>query len=377
MTERTDLPDPDDIMQVSLLTGFLGSGKTTLLNKLLKHPGMAETAVLINEFGEIGIDHKLVEKVDDEMMLLNAGCLCCTVRGDLSRALRELFVKRVQGKIPPIERVLIETTGLADPAPIIHTLMTDPVIANRFRLDGVITTVDAVNGDLQFDRYPESVKQAAVADRILLTKCDLADTRDIETLEAGLKHLNPGAPVFRIEHGAIDPEKLFNAGLYNPETKSIDVRRWLQEEAYAERDAHDHDHHHHDHGHGHGHGHHHGHGRAGQDPHDPNRHDEHIGSFCLTFDQPFAWQVFVNWIRELIARHGDALLRLKGIVRIEGHDEPLAVHGVQHLFHDPVPLPAGTDDDPRSRIVFITKDLDRPTVEAILDEARTMALPRG
>jgi G3E family GTPase len=254
---------------------------------------------------------------------------------------------------------LIETTGLADPAPIIHTLMTDPVICNRYTLDGVITTVDAVNGDLQFDRHHESVKQAAVADRIVLTKCDLADDAQAALMERGLNHVNPGAPVYRAEHGEIDPDFLFNAGLYNPETKTADVRRWLRDEAYLDRE------HGHDHGHDHGHNHDH--------RHDLNRHDHAIRAYCVTEDEPLNWEVFVAWIRTLIARYGQELLRIKGIVNVAGQDAPIAIHGVQHLFHDPVQLSEWPDDDRRSRIVFITRDLDPELVEARLAELKQAA----
>ena len=346
--------DAGALVQVSLLTGFLGSGKTTLLNRLIKHPNMGETAVLVNEFGEIGLDHQLVEKIDDDTVLLNAGCLCCTVRGDLARALRELFIKRVKGEIPEIKRVLIETTGLADPAPIIHTLMTDPVIASRFALDGIITTVDAVNGDLQLDQHQESIKQAAVADRLVLTKCDIAEGDAIALLERGLAHINPGAPVSRVEMGDIDPELLFNTGLYDPETKTADVRRWLREEAYLDRD----------HDHGHDHGHHHD---------DVNRHDETIRAYCITHDAPLHWNALVAWIRTLIEQHGDRLLRIKGIVNIEGQDAPIAIHGVQHLFHDPVQLAGWPDEDRRSKVVFITRDLDPAVVETKLADFQAAA----
>ena len=337
MTEAAPEPDSGPIIQVSLLTGFLGSGKTTLINALLKHPGMTETAVLVNEFGEIGLDHVLVEKIDEETVLLNAGCLCCSVRDDLSRALRELYVKRAKGDIPPIRRVLIETTGLADPAPIIHTLMTDPIISNRFALDGIVTTVDAVNGAGQFDTQPEPVKQAAVADRIVVTKPDLADDGGLEELEARLANVNPGAPIHRAVMGAVHPDALFDAGLYDPKTKSLDVQRWLRDEAYAERD----DHHH----------------------HDVNRHDDRIRAHCLVLEAPLSWEAFVTWIQTLIAVNGENLLRIKGIVDIEGQDGPIAVHGVQHLFHDPVRLPEWPDDDRRSRIVFITRGIDREVIE--------------
>ena len=341
MTEAHAPPEPEDIVQASLLTGFLGSGKTTLINALLKHPEMADTAVLVNEFGEIGLDHHLIERIDEDTVLLNAGCLCCTVRDDLARALRELFIKRVKGEVPPFSRVVIETTGLADPAPIIHTLMTDRVIANRYALDGVVTAVDGVNGDIQLGRHRESVKQAAVADRIVITKGDVAKDAELDGLEARLRALNPGASVVRAEFGAIHPDALFDTGLYDPATKSLDVQRWLRDEAYD-----DHRHHH----------------------HDVNRHDDSIRAYCLRYDEPLAWEPFVGWIRTLIATHGEKLLRIKGIVNVAGQDKPIAIHGVQHLFHDPAQLPEWPDGDTRSRIVFITQDLPRETVERILDD---------
>jgi G3E family GTPase len=363
MTETYTPPEPEAVIKVSLLTGFLGSGKTTLLNALVKRPDMGETAVLVNEFGEIGIDHELIEKVDEESILLSSGCLCCTVRDDLSRALHELFLKRAKGDIPPIERVLIETTGLADPAPVIHTLMTDRIIVNRYSLDAIVTTVDAVNGDLQLDRYPESVKQAAVADRLLITKCDIAEPAGVDRLERGLRNLNPGAPIYRVARGAIEPAKLFDAGLYDPATKSIDVQRWLRDEAILA----------HQESHAHGHGHHHDHAEAaarGQDPHDVNRHDAAIRAYCVTQDEPLDWQAFVAWIRTLIALHGDDLLRVKGIVNIAGQDGPIAIHGVQHLFHDPVYLPAWPSADRRSKIVFIARNLEQAAVEKRLAELK-------
>ncbi len=345
MTGTHAPPEPDDIVQASLLTGFLGSGKTTLINALLKHPEMSDTAVLVNEFGEIGLDHHLIERIDEDTVLLNAGCLCCTVRDDLARALRELFIKRVKGDVPPFARVVIETTGLADPAPIIHTLMTDRVIANRYALDGVVTAVDGVNGDIQLGRHRESVKQAAVADRIVITKGDIAGGEDLDGLEASLRALNPGAAIVRAEFGAIHPDSLFDTGLYDPATKSLDVQRWLRDEAYGE-DAHDH------------------HG------HDVNRHDDSIRAYCLRYDDPLAWEPFVGWIRTLIATHGEKLLRIKGIVNVAGQDKPIAIHGVQHLFHDPAQLPDWPDGDTRSRIVFITQDLPRETVERILEDMK-------
>ena len=337
---------------VTVITGFLGAGKTTLLNRLLKREEMAGTAVLINEFGEIGLDHLLVERLDEDTVLLNAGCLCCTVRGDLVKALRELAVKIEQGR--PIKRVAIETTGLADPAPILMTLMSDPVVLRAYRLDGVVTLVDAVNGAATLDAQPEAVKQAAVADRLVLTKADIATPEAVATLEARLRALNPGAPLLRAVQGEIDPDALLGAGPFDPDAKTPDVRRWLDAEAF-----HDHGHaHHHHHGHGH---HHHDHP---QDAHDPNRHDAHIRAFCLTFDQPLHWEGIATWIEMLIMTRGDALLRVKGILNLAGEDHPVILHGVQHVFHPPARLPAWPEgDDRRSRIVFITRDLTRETIE--------------
>jgi G3E family GTPase len=351
-----DAPLDDSPIQVSLLTGFLGSGKTTLLNKLVKHPDMVETAVLINEFGEIGLDHQLVERVDDNTVLLNAGCLCCTVQGDLVNTLSEMFIKRVKKQVPYFRRILIETTGLADPAPIIHMMMTAPVISNRYALDGIITTVDAVNADGQFNRYEESVKQAAVADRIVITKSDLATPAELDALNERLEALNPGAPKVFAIMGEIAPDQLFDTGLYDPKSKTVDVQRWLRDEAYVKEDhAHGHDHGHHDHA------------------HDVNRHDASIAAFCVTRDEPIDWEAFVAWVRILIGQHGEKLLRIKGILNIAGRDRPIAVHGVQHMFHDPAELSEWPDDDRRSRIVFITHDLDRSVIEEKLDSLTAQA----
>ena len=232
-------PEQSSLIPVTLLTGFLGSGKTTVLNHVLKQPGMAATAVIVNEFGEIGLDHLLVERSSEDVVLLNSGCLCCTVRGDIVDTLTNLFVDRVKGKVPYFTRIAIETTGLADPAPILHTLMTDPIVAARYMLDGVVTTVDAVNGAGTLDKQPEAVKQAAVADRLLLTKADLANAAARQKIEARLRALNPSATIVPVAQGVIDPARLFNIGFYDPATKSVDVRRWLRDEAFESGHAHD------------------------------------------------------------------------------------------------------------------------------------------
>lgn len=345
---------------VSVITGFLGSGKTTLLGKLLRHPGMADTAVIINEFGEIGLDHQLLEAAKDEPVVMSSGCLCCTVRSDLVDTLRGLWLKRVRGTIPQFKRVVIETTGLADPAPILHTLMEDPVVQAYYSLDGVITTVDALNGEWQLDAQMESVKQAAVADRIVLTKADITRPETVAGLERRLHHLNPAAPILPAVQGEIEPARLFDTGLYNPATKTVDVQGWLRAEAYG--GGHDH---HHDHGGDHDHSHDHDHARL-----DVNRHDARIRAHCLTLDEPLDWGSFSLWMGSLASHHGEKLLRVKAILNVLGEEGPVAIHGVQHMFHPPARLPAWPDADRRSKLVFITRDLSRDFLETSLAEYR-------
>jgi G3E family GTPase len=368
MTDQTSPPASAERLPVSVLTGFLGSGKTTLLSKLLRHSGMARTAVIINEFGEIGLDDALVEKAEGDTVLLSSGCLCCTIKSDLSEAMRSLYLKRVKGEVPEFQRIVIETTGLADPAPILHTLMADPLIAARFRLDSVVTTVDAVHGMSQLDKQFESVKQAAVADRIVLTKTDLAKAPDVKVLRDRLKAINPAAPLFPAILGEIDPDNLFDAGLYDPRKKSADVVRWLNEEAYhSTPETGDHHHHHdHEHGHDHDHGHDHHHDHRGQDRHNVNRHDDHIRAFCLTFDEPLKWGALAQALDLLVQFHGDKLLRVKGLLNLVESDKPVVIHGVQSMFHPPGTLPAWPSADRRSRLVFITRDMEEQDVRGIL-----------
>jgi G3E family GTPase len=345
---------------VTVLTGFLGSGKTTLLNHVLKAPGMAATAVIVNEFGEIGLDHLLVESATEDVVLLNSGCLCCTVRGDIANTLTDLFVGRVKGRVPYFTRAVIETTGLADPAPVLHALLSDPIVAERYMIDGVVTTVDAVNGEATLDRQIEAVKQAAVADRLIVTKADLADPGALAALETRLRALNPGAPLLRATYGAIDPDDLFGLGLFDPQTKTVEVQRWLQDEAVAAHDDDDDDHHEH---------------------HDVNRHDERIRAFCITRERPISWSALSGWLDALATMRGDDLLRLKAIVALADRPEqPVVLHGVQHLFHPPVLLPAWPSEDHRTRIVFITRDLPQAAIEESLaafeaaDEPLTLPL---
>jgi G3E family GTPase len=340
---------PDDRLPVMLLTGFLGSGKTTLLNGWLRSPELCNAAVIVNEFGEVGIDHALIASSNDNTIELSTGCLCCMVRGDLVDTLRELTVKRANGEVRAFDRLVIETTGLADPAPVIQALMTFPV-AMRYRLRQVVTTVDAVQGLATLDRHPEAIKQAAVADDIILTKTDLGEAP--EAVMTRLRKLNPGARFHRSSPGATPgPSDIETTDIYDPATKGDDVMRWLNAEAYEQNAAN---------GAG-AHAHHH---------HDVNRHSADIGSFCLTFDAPLAWDHVANWLDALVVAHGDDLLRVKGILDIEGRAQPIVVQAVQRLFHPPVMLPQWPAGERKSRVVFITRGLSRDFVAAVLDAVR-------
>jgi G3E family GTPase len=337
---------------VTLLTGFLGSGKTTTLNRLLRTPAAAGTAVIVNEFGEIGLDQVLIERAAGETVLLGNGCVCCTMQDDLGATLGRLVLQRAQGEIPRFARVVIETTGLADPAPIIHLLMTDPLLGAHYKLGGVITTADAVNGSATLDRHMEAVRQIAVADRILVTKTDVAEPACSDALAARLVALNPAASLVIADDGELDAAGILDAGLYNPRTKSLDVQRWLNAEAYARRDA----------------GHTHGCDVHCTDPsHEHARHEHGIDSFAVVLDKPMPWAVFSSWLDALALKRGADLLRIKGIVNIaERPDTPIVLHGVQQIFHPPLALPAWPSDDRRTRLVFITRNIGRSAIEETL-----------
>jgi G3E family GTPase len=332
---------------VSILTGFLGAGKTTLLNSLLKAPEISKAAVIINEFGDIGIDHLLVETTDDNIFEMASGCLCCTIRGDLVDTLNNLIEKRDNGNIKAFDRVVIETTGLADPAPVLHTIMTHPYLLTRYRLEGVITVVDAVNADATLDAHEQAVKQVAVADRLVLTKADLLVGKQGEdtlfAIIARLKKLNPAARMLEATTGEATPKNLFNTGLYDPASKTENVRNWLAADRFK------------DHNRDHIHGHHH---------HDKNRHDEHISSFSMSSDKAISqWNVEL-FLELLRGYHGPNLLRVKAIIKLqEDPDRPLVIHGVQHIFHPPFKLEKWPDDDHRTRLVFITRDIKKAELE--------------
>src|SRR5450631_217427 len=335
---------PPEPLPLTVLTGFLGAGKTTLLNRLLKDEALSQTAIIINEFGDVALDHLLVEYIGDNMVLLQSGCLCCTMRGDLVDAL-ETLLRDLDNRRCTFRRVLLETTGLADPAPVLHTAMAHPYLVQRYRLDGVLTVVDCVNGEATLDAHAEAVKQAAVADRIVLTKTDLADDQQRERIVARLHAINPAASILDAAKGEATAERLLNCGLYDPERKIPDVKKWLATEAYVDAHTHHHEHH-----------------------HDPNRRVEHIGAFVLTADVAIPAGTLDMFLELLRATHGDKLLRLKGIVKLaEMPETPVVVHGVQHVFHPTARLERWPADDHRTRLVFITRDLPERTVAGLFE----------
>ncbi len=349
---------------VTILTGFLGSGKTTLLNRALRDPAMANTAVVINEFGEIGLDHMLAAQSDDTIMVLENGCLCCTVFGDLVTTLNNLYHAREAGEIPRFDHVVIETSGLADPSPLIQAFLSDPTLAGLYRIGTVVATVDAVNGPGTLDNHVESVRQIALADRILITKLDLVDRAQEKEAEAALvarlRRLNPAAEISRIDDPAFDIGKLLRAEGLDPADAKADARAWLNAAAYEQPD-----HHNHEHGHGHGH-----------DDHDHHHlHDRDIASFCFMRETPIAREALRLLLDALQQNLGPNLLRVKGIVNVaEEPGRPAVIQGAQHLLHNLSWLERWPDADQRSKIVFITQGFDRAEVEdmiALLDRVAT------
>lgn len=327
---------------VTILTGFLGAGKTTLLNHLVRQPELASAAVLINEFGAISLDHELVEKVvDDTIVEVKGGCLCCTVRGDIRKALAELLEKRASGAIRPFDRVVIETTGLADPIPILHIFLSDRLLRDRFRLDGLITIVDAVNGLDTVNRHVEALKQLAVADRLLISKTDLADPAP---LIARIRDINAGAPLITIVQGQIAPADILHLGSFDPAARGRDVEGWLRAEAAGDQGGH---HHHHQ--------------------HDVNRHDDAIRAFTYTRDAPVQLDRLEYLLHLVGSMRGHDLLRVKAIVNVAGRDRPAVLHGVQKIFHPVAWLDAWPGEDRRTRIVFIVQDISKDQIDELLE----------
>jgi G3E family GTPase len=343
MSVLTRRPPPP--LPLTVLTGFLGAGKTSLLNALLKDPALSDTAVLINEFGEVGLDHLLVEDVGDGVVLLASGCLCCTIRGDLVDALERL-VRGLDNNRLSFSRVVLETTGLADPVPVLQTLLAHPYLSLRFQVAGVVTLVDAVNAMGTLDAHPEAVRQAAVADRLVLTKTDLAPLSS--ELSARLAVLNPGAPRLDAAKGEARADLLLGRGLYDPNLRGEDVLAWLAADAVDTttallQDAHGH-------------------------WHDPNRHDDRIRAFTLTTEAALPMGTLDTFLDMIRAIHGANLLRLKGLVKIaEQPSRPVVIHAVQHVLHPPVVLPDWPDGDERTRLVVIVRDLDPKVIQAVFD----------
>jgi G3E family GTPase len=345
-------PDPlSGRIPVSILTGVLGSGKTTLLTRLLRDPQMNRVAVVINELGEVGIDHDLVTSVTENVTLLANGCLCCTVRTDLQETLRDLFTRRRNGQIADFDRIVVETTGLADPAPILQTLSSDGLLAAHFRLDGLVTLVDAVNGSGQLETQPESLKQAAIADRLIITKSDLVEPFALQALQERLAQINPLAAVRTAVMGDIEPSYLTGLGLGSARAGLAALDRFLglpQGEtgspeaagAYLGR-------------------------RLGPG------HDAGIRSFVLRFEAPFSADVFTAALEMLTRLRGPDLLRVKGFVNVEG--APMVVQGVQHVFHPAVALAAWPSEDRSTRLVFITRRIEPEAVKALFQAAGSLA----
>ncbi|MSQ21293.1 MAG: GTP-binding protein [Betaproteobacteria bacterium] len=338
---------------ITIITGFLGAGKSTLLGKLLRHPDMHRAAVIVNEFGEVGIDHALLSGSTESMTLLPNGCLCCTVRTDLQETLREMFIQRRAGEIIDFDRVFIETSGLADPAPIMHSLVSDHMLATQYRLDGVVTLVDAINGSSSLVEMPEAVKQVAVADRLVITKTDLAQDPAIKALEQSLAQLNPQADQMRVVRGEIEPRELSNIGLARGEADLPAIERWLGRVSNASTDE--------------------GTYLGSRVPR--ATHLAAVRSFVLWFDQPFTWQSFTTIVQVLTSLRGPDLLRVKGLVNIVEETGPVVVQGAQHLFDEPARLENWPSEDRRSRLVFITKNLSRELVEGLFKAVGTISAP--
>ena len=338
----------DNRIPVTLLTGFLGSGKTTLLNKLLGHAGMKNTAVIINELGEAGLDHILAQNVEssyvaDNMVLLQSGCLCCTLSNELADTMRDLFFKRAMDAIPQFNRLVIETTGMADPGPILANLMNEPVIESVYRLDAVVVTIDAAYGLKQIEEHAEARKQAAVADVLLITKTDLATPEQITALKEKLISINPGATQHKVLHGEIDPDFIIDVGLFDPTGKRAEPERWLRAPLRAASSL--------------------PRGVLSQKP-----HNDEISSFTITMPKPLNWRDLKPVILKLCQTYGENLLRLKGIIHAEDQPHPLAIHAVHFTPYPPTLLVGWDEDEPISRIVLIGKGLDEAEIRKMLTQ---------
>jgi len=322
-----------ELTPVNIVTGFLGSGKTTLLQRLLRARELSDVAVLVNEFGEVGLDHHLLQGVAESTLLLENGCLCCAIRGDLQKALRDLLSRRTRGDVPHFRRVVIETSGLADPAPIAYTLLSEAVLRHHFRLSGIITTVDAVNGAAQLDAFPEAVKQASMADRIVVIKIDLSNAPAIAALRKRLRALNVSAQFVESSEISGEVHRLLTDDIYDADGKFREASHWTAEEV---------------------------------DEHGSHEHTADVQSFAAIFDRPLDWTAFGVWASMLLHRHGADVLRLKGLLNVAGVPTPVLINGVQHIVHPPSHLEKWPDSDRRSRLIFIVRGLKRARIERSL-----------
>ena len=332
-----------DLIPVNILTGALGSGKTTLLRSLLRAPRLERSAVLVNELGEVGIDHHLVEHATESTLLLENGCVCCAMRDDMKASLLDLHSRRDRGEIPRYERVVLETSGVADPVPIAYTLLADPVLMHHYRLGNVVTVVDAVNALHQLERFEASVKQVALADRLVLSKLDLAGAEASRVLRARLAALNPAAPIVETDSPDLDPVDLLVADPYEADAKAREIEGWQRRLEAG------------------------GKGRGS--------HPEPVDAHCFTFEGTLDWTAFGIWMTMLLHRHGDRVLRIKGLLNVAGVPGPVLVNGVQHLVHPPAHLDAWPNADRRSHLVVILDGLGRDGLERSLDAFNAIANP--
>lgn len=337
----------DARLPVLVLTGFLGSGKTTLLNRLLQHPAMSESAVVVNEIGEVGLDQYFLDDADSDVVMLSNGCLCCRVMEDLEDTVSNIYARRTSGDLPAFKRLIIETTGLADPGPVLEGFLSNPILSRCFRVAGVMTIIDALYGDRHLDDYFEAVRQVAVSDRLVLTKGDLVEHAVTASLATRLRSMNPSAEIVDVKLALLDPELLFDGDLSiraaRPETVPIAVR------SPGIRHALDH-------------------GRQ-------QTHDTRVATFTIVLDEPVPWRQFSDWLRQLRVQNGDKVLRIKGILNVHGEDCPIAIHGVHHVLHPPMALKTWPWEDRRSRLVFVTSDLAENEVEGGLRRALRGAPP--
>ncbi len=326
---------------VNIVTGFLGSGKTSIIQRLLASPRLEETAVLVNEFGEIGLDHHLYQGLAESTLLMENGCVCCAIRGDLKDGLRDLFSQLTRGEIPPFRRVIVETSGLADPVPIAYTVQSEPVIRHHFRLGNIVTAVDAVSGESQLQHYAESVKQAAIADRLIVTKSDIATDDQVARLHAALRRLNGAAQIIDGARDPLDPDILFAAESTREGMDQSAASAWIADDHEAVDT-----------------------GSAAALDHS---HTGSVTSFTVTYDRPLDWTAFGVWMTMLLHCHGDRVLRIKGLLNVEGLPAPVLINGVQHVVHAPDHLAAWPNEDRRSRLIFIADGIEQDRIERSLD----------